>query len=122
MLINGGPDRVNVPFLDYYGDANIKITMGRNLMSSIADGAQWGFGPPNIGDNDFATAVPGSEQDFRFRVNLVPPEVQRVYVRFQLDSHSADGNLNLNSPVHVPLEDYGRLYELIPVAGDTRDI
>lgn len=120
LLLNGGPDRPSVPFFDYYGDANINVTMGRNLSSSLAAGAEWGFEPPNA-DADVAQSVPGAEQDFLYRVFLVPPEVQRLYVRFQLKSHSADGNLNLNSPPHVPLESYGRLYELVPSIGDERD-
>lgn len=120
LLINGGPNRPNVPFVDYYGDENLKITLGRNLSSSIAPGAQWGFDPPNE-DADEAEAVQGAEQDFLYRVKLVPPEVQRLYVRFQLTSHSADGTLALNSPPHVPLESYGRLYELVPAMGDRRD-
>jgi hypothetical protein len=119
-LINGGPSRPQVPHFDYYGDANIKITLGRNLSSSIAAGAQWGFDPPNS-DANVASSVQGAEQDFLYRVPLVPPEVQRLYVRFQLTSHSADGNLNLNSPIHLPLESYGRLYEIIPKLGDERD-
>lgn len=121
LLINGGPNRPNVPFVDYYGDANVKITVGRNLSTSLAAGAQWGFDPPNA-DANVAEAVSGSEQDFRYRVFLTPPEVQRLYVRFQLTSHSGDGNLDLNSPPHVPLESYGRIYELLPAAGDEREI
>lgn len=120
VLVNGGPNRPNVPFVDYYGDSSVKITLGRNLSSSIAAGAQWGFEPPNA-DANVAQAVPGAEQDFLYRVALVPSEVQRLYVRFQLTSHSADGNLNLNSPIHVPLESYGRIYEVIPAIGDSRD-
>lgn len=120
LLINGGPDRPNVPFVDYYGDPNVKITLGRNLSSSLAAGAQWGFDPPNS-DANVSQAVPGAEQDFLFRVALVPSEVQRLYVRFLLTSHSGDGNLNMNSPIHIPLESYGRIYEMIPAIGDTRD-
>jgi hypothetical protein len=120
LLLNGGPNRPDAPFFDYYGDQNVQVTVGRNLSSSIAPGAQWGFDPPNS-DANVAQAVPGAEQDFLFRVFLVPPEVQRLYVRFQLASHSADGNLNLNNPIHVPLESYGRIYELVPAIGDERD-
>lgn len=120
LLINGGTERPSVPFVDYYGDPNVNITLGRNLSSSIAAGAQWGFSPPNA-DANVSEAVPEAEQDFLYRVALVPPEVQRLYIRFQLTSHSGDGNLNLNSPVHVPLESYGRIYELIPAVGDTRE-
>lgn len=120
LLANGGPDRPNIPFIDFYGDSEITITVGRNLQTSLAPGAQWGFEPPSP-DADVPTAVPGSEQDFLYRVNLIPPEVQRLYLRFQLTSHSGDGNLLLNSPPHLPLENYGRLYELIPSLGDMRD-
>jgi hypothetical protein len=120
LLINGGPNRPSVPFFDYFGDQNVNVTVGRNLSSSIAPGSEWGFDPPNS-DANVAQAVPGAEQDFLFRVFLNPPEVQRLYVRFQLASHSADGNLDLNNPVHVPLESYGRIYELVPAIGDERE-
>lgn len=120
LLLNGGTQRPNVPFVDFYGDQNINITVGRNLQTSLATGAQWGFDPPNDED-DIPESVQGAEQDFLYRVYLIPPEVQRLYLRFQLTSHSADGNLNLNSPPHLPLENYGRLYEFIPSVGDERD-
>jgi hypothetical protein len=120
LLVNGGPERPNVPFVDFFGDGNIKMTVGRNLSTSLAPGAEWGFDPPNS-DANVAQAVQGAEQDFEFRVCLDPPEVQRLYVRFQLQSHSADGTLALNNPPHVPLESYGRLYELIPAMGEPRD-
>ena len=95
--------------------------MGRNLETSLAPLATFPFVAPNTNFSG-SDPVVGSENDFRFRVSLVPPEVQRLYLRFQLTSHSADGNLDLNSPPHVPLEDYGRLYEFIPSVGDERDI
>lgn len=120
LLLNGGADRPSVPFVDFYGDQNIQITVGRNLQTSLSPGSEWGFDPPNDGDADQPQSVPGAEQDFLYRFFLNPPEVQRLYLRFQLTSHSADGNLNLNSPPHVPLENYGRLYEFIPSIGDER--
>jgi len=118
--LNGGPSRPSVPFVDFYGDSTIQISVGRNLQTSLAPGAQYGFDPPSA-DADVPQSVPGSEQDFLYRVFLVPPEVQRLYLRFQLASHSADGNLTLNSPPHLPLESYGRLYELVPSMGDRRE-
>lgn len=119
LLASGGPNRPSVPFFDYYGDQNIQVTVGRNFSSSIAAGAQWGFDPPNA-DANVSQAVQGAEQDFLYRVFLTPSEVQKLYIRFQLTSHSADGNLNLSSPVHIPLENYGRLYELIPAIDGER--
>lgn len=120
LLVNGGPDRPDVPFIDFYGDQNINMTVGRNFQTSLALGSQFGFDPPNA-DADQAQLVPGAENDFLFRQYLVPPEVQRLYARFQLTSHSVDGTLALNSPPHIPLESYGRLYELVPAIGDTRE-
>lgn len=120
LLINGGPGRPQVPFIDFYGDQNIKMTVGRNFQTSLATGAQYGFDPPSA-DSDLPQSVPGAEQDFLYRVWLNPPEVQRLYCRFQLTSHSADGNLNLNSPPHIPLESYGRLYELVPAVDGERE-
>lgn len=119
LLASGGANRPSVPFFDYYGDQNVQVTVGRNLSSSIAAGAQWGFDPPNS-DANVSQAVQGAEQDFLFRVALTPSEIQRIYIRFQLTSHPADGNLNLNSPVHIPLESYGRIYELIPAIDGER--
>ncbi len=120
LLINGGPERPQVPFIDFYGDQNIKITVGRNFQTSLATGAQYGFDPPSA-DADLPQSVPGAEQDFLYRVWLNPPEVQRLYCRFQLTSHSADGSLALNSPPHIPLESYGRLYELVPAVDGERE-
>lgn len=120
LLLNGGPDRPSVPFVDFYGDQNIQITVGRNLQTSLAAGSEFTFNPPNDGDSNMAESVPGAEQDFLYRVFLVPPEVQRLYLRVELTSHSADGNLTLNSPPHIPLESYGRIYEFIPAIGDER--
>jgi hypothetical protein len=111
LLAKGGPNRPSIHYINYYGDQNILITLGRNFSSSIAVGAQWGFDPPNS-DANVSSSFPGSEQDFLYRVELTPSEIQNAYIRFQLTSHSADGNLSLNSPVHIPLENYGRLYEI----------
>lgn len=111
LLAKGGPNRPSIHYLNYYGDQNILITLGRNFSSSLAAGAQWGFDPPNS-DANVASSFPGAEQDFLYRVELTPSEIQNAYIRFQLTSHSADGNLSLNSPVHIPLENYGRLYEI----------
>jgi len=120
LLVNGGTNRPNVPFLDFYGDELIDVQVGQTLSTSLTPGSEFAFEdltPPGNG----AEAVQGSENDFLFRAHLNTPEVQHIYVRFVLQSHSADGNLSLNSPPHIPLENYGRLYELIPAVGDERE-
>lgn len=121
LLVNGGRQRVSVPWIDWYGDSKINVSSGQTLSSSLAAGAQFAFEQLTPPDNP-AMAVQGSEDDFLYRAEFTIPEVQHKYMRFQLTSHSADGNLNLNNPPHVPLENYGRLYELIPAAGDERDL
>jgi hypothetical protein len=116
LLINGGPNRPDVPFLDYFGDQNVRVALGQTLKTSL----------------DLVTSFPfvalptpqpvqEAENDFLFRLTLQTPQIQHAYIRFQLTSHSADGNLELNSPPHLPLENYGRIYELIPSMGDERE-
>lgn len=119
LLINAGTQRPSVPFIDWYGDGQIDVSVGKTLSTSLASGSQFAFEQVTPSDNP-AQAVQGAENDFLFRAYFATPEVQHEYIRFQLTSHSADGNLNLNSPPHVPLENYGRLYELIPAVGDER--
>ncbi len=119
LLVNGGTQRTSVPFIDWYGDSQINVSSGQTLSSSLVAGSEFAFEQLTPSDNP-AQVVPGSENDFLYRAFFTVPEVQHKYVRFQLSSHSADGNLNLNNPPHVPLESYGRLYELIPAAGDER--
>lgn len=119
LLVNGGTQRSSVPFIDWYGDGQVDVSSGQTLSTSLTAGSQFAFEQLTPPDNP-AQVVQGSENDFLFRAYFTTPEVQHKYVRFQLTSHSADGNLNLNNPVHVPLESYGRIYELIPAIGDGR--
>lgn len=119
LLVNGGTQRPSVPFIDWYGDGQIVVSKGRTLSTSLA-GGEFAFEPVTPLDNP-AQTVQGSENDFLYRAYFSDPEVQHTYMRFQLTSHSADGNLDLNSPPHIPLENYGRIYELIPAMGDERE-
>jgi hypothetical protein len=113
-LINAGPDRVNIPFIDWYGDNNIKVSVGQNLKTSTAAGAQFSF-------QALTSSAPDDYDNMaRYRVDLTTPQVSKLYVRFQLTSHSADGTLALNTIPHCPLETYGRLYEIIPALGTVR--
>lgn len=120
LLVNGGTNRPSVPFIDWYGDSEVDVSLGSTLSTSLASGSQFAFQELTPSDNP-AQAVQGSENDFLYRAYLQPPEIQHAYIRFQLTSHSADGNLSLNSPPHIPLENYGRIYELIPSVGDERE-
>lgn len=120
LLVNGGTNRPSVPFIDWYGDSKINVSKGQTLSTSLASNAQFPFEDVTPASNP-AQVVQGSENDFLYRAYFDIPEVQHCYMRFQLTSHSADGNLNLNSPPHIPLENYGRLYEIIAVLGDERE-
>lgn len=113
-LLNAGEGRVDVPFLDTYGDPNLVVGIGQNLRTSTSTGAQFGF------TTITGEAVPGYDNMFRYRYDLKVPEVTKAYIRFQLTSHSADGTLALNTIPHCPLETYGRLYAVIPHLGTER--
>jgi hypothetical protein len=43
-----------------------------------------------------------------------------AYLLLQLTSHPADGSVGLNSPPHIPLETYGRVWLVSPLAGVSR--
>lgn len=114
-LVNSGPDRPSVPSIDWYGDPEVVISIGKTLQTDLL-GDQFGFDILPI------SGVQGYDNDFRSRAKLAASELHHTYLRFQLTSHSGDGSLALNSLVHLPLESYGRIYELIPAVGDTRGI
>jgi hypothetical protein len=120
LLSNAGTMRPSVPFIDWYGDANVSVSVGRTLQTTTTTGTQFSF-DPITSDINPAQSVPGAENDFLYRFYFTVPEMQHMYMRFQLTSHSADGTLALSSPPHCPLENYGRIYELIPAVGDERE-
>lgn len=113
-LLNAGENRIDVPRLDLYGDANTVVSIGQNLKTSTSASAQFGFTPIK------GEAVPTYDNMFRFKYDLGTPEVTKAYLRFQLTSHSADGTLALNTIPHCPLETYGRIYEVVPMIGTVR--
>jgi hypothetical protein len=118
-LINAGPERLSIPSMDWYGDANLVVSEGRTLSTSLATASEFTFEPLTPA-SDPGQAVQGSENDSKYRATMTIPEVQHIYLRLQLTSHSGDGSLALNSPPHVPLETYGRVYEVIPAIGAAR--
>lgn len=119
-LINTGPNRPSVPWIDWYGDANLIVSIGKTLSTDLASD-QFQFENLTTVD-DLGEKVQGYEDDFRFRAKLPAPELHHTYLRFQLTSHSQDGSLALNNPVHIPLESYGRIYAFIPAVGDERGV
>lgn len=106
LLFNAGPDKPLNPFIEWIGDKNVLWDIGQSLDSVLAN-----YTPLSSS----AGSVPGAGTEPHYRVPLLSPECKYVYVRMRLTSHSADGNLNLNSPPHVPLETYGRVYMISPM-------
>jgi len=122
FLINSGADRLGVPYIDWYGDSNVVVSVQKSLKASLDANSEFAFVPVTPTD-DVPESVQGYEDSFLYRAQLGDSGVDllKTYLRFQLTSHSADGSLALNSPPHVPLEDYGRIYEVIPSVGQARE-
>lgn len=117
-LVNPGPERPSVQFVDWYGDPNVDIAIGKTLKTDLGTD-NFAFEELTPSDNP-GIVVSGYEDDFRFRATIDRPELHHTYFRIRLTSHSGDGSLALNSPPHVPLESYGRVYALLPIIGDSR--
>jgi hypothetical protein len=96
----------------------VQVAVGKTLRTSLATGSP--FNPEVLVAAEAAEAVSGEENNFQYRAKLKNPECNHVYLRFQLTSHSVDGSLTLNSPPHMPIEDYGRIYAIYPALGAGR--
>jgi hypothetical protein len=117
-LLNCGQERLSIPWLDWVGDQKVQVAVGKTLRTSLATGSP--FNPEVLVAAEAAEAVSGEENNFQYRAKLKNPECNHVYLRFQLTSHSVDGSLTLNSPPHMPIEDYGRIYAIYPALGAGR--
>jgi len=120
-LLSSGEERPSVPYFDWYGDSNVDVQISQVLATTL--------GTPTSAQENFQDLTPalasaqipqGYEKDFRYRVQIAASEMHHTYLRLQLISHSADGSLALNSPVHLPIENYGRIYMVIPILADRR--
>lgn len=103
-LANGGPERLSLTEIQWQGDQNVIVSTGRKLNSTVDTG----------GDKDIQPLVSAPRtvdaNDFLFAANNKNSTINHLFVRFQLTSHSVDGNLSLNDPPHLPVENYGRIY------------
>jgi hypothetical protein len=109
-LTNYGTDRPSIPYFEWMGDEKVVISVAKALNSTTADFAELKY-----------EAVPGKEGGFHFRAFQDGSGIaDHAYVRIQLTSHSADGSLALNNPLHIPVEDYGRVYLLRVCFGEAR--
>jgi hypothetical protein len=111
LVLNTGTDGVVVPAVEWIGDQNVVVSVGQNLKTTDDATSEFNF------ETLVAEVYPDGEDDYHFRANLTRPQQKWLYLRFQLTSHSADGNLNLNTAAHLPLETYGRIWCVQPVIG-----
>lgn len=114
-LMNIGNERPSFPFFDWHGDGNAIPSVGRTLSSELGLGEEFSF------DELEASIVQGAENDSLYRAKMVSTDVySHLYWRIRLTSHSADGDLSLNDPPHVPMENYGRIWDIVTALGKGR--
>ena len=99
-LVNFGNQRPGLEEVEFQGDQNTTISYLTELNRSLTDFPAAGI----------TEVVPGWDTSYLYRTMNLLPEVKTAYVRFQLTSHSSDGNTALGSTPHVPLETYGRIW------------
>jgi hypothetical protein len=76
-LLNGGPDRPSLDYIEWYGDGNWKVSVGESLDVT----------PDQFEDlSGTIEAVPDGVHDHQWRVALAK-EIKHLYVRCQLTTH-----------------------------------
>lgn len=114
-LIYVGPERTAIKYLEWYGDENTEFFTTRDLTVPF-DTSQM----ESLCANE-PEEVQGDENAQHWTVSVqASPEKVHAYVVIQLTAHPADGSVGLNSPPHIPLESYGRVWLIEPVAGVSR--
>jgi hypothetical protein len=113
-LVNLGPQRTAVKFLEWYGDGKAHWYISRKLNTP--------FNVEQMTDlcQEAPQEVQGEEGDNRWIVDIPTPEMVHAYILLQLTSHSTDGSSDLNSPPHMPVESYGRVWLVAPQLGASR--
>lgn len=107
-ILNAGPDQPLIAHLDFSGDKEIEFRATTELDLTVAE-------------LDSLKSLVKEEQDadtHRYRVNIEEP-VQHMVFRIQRTSEIGE-SLTDNSPKHIPLEVYGRLYVVRPELGRPR--
>lgn len=113
-----GPYRTAVEIVEWYGDENVEWYISSALDKTENDLAQF-----TRLDDDPAEKVPGDEENPHYRVQIPAPEFIHAYLWIRLSSHSADApaqGMRLNSPPHMPIEVYGRIFVVSPLVGTSR--
>lgn len=102
--LNSGTERPSLPEFRIYGDQKVVMSVANRLDASPSSTASVSFAVLT------QEAVAGEDGNSYYKYKQTTTKFSKGFVRIQLDSHSADGNLDLNDPPHAPLETYGRLY------------
>lgn len=113
-LVYIGPQRTAVKFIEWYGDSTLQIFISKSLAIPF-DPIQM-----NALCADAPTEVQGEEGNNHWIVDVEVPEMIHAYVLLKLASHQQDGNTNLNTPPHIPVENYGRVWLVAPQLGASR--
>lgn len=112
MIYNGGPKNPTLGAIEWFGDSDVEITVSKDLRLTLQE----------IDDLESLPAISVDENTSLWR-SQVEEKAQFMTLRFQIESHPADGTLAFSSPIpHVPLEIYGRVYMARPEIGMGRDI
>jgi hypothetical protein len=97
--VSAGPGRSSLPEIRIFGDSNVTMAISNRLDKGLTEFTQLA-----------QEAVAGEEGNSYYKYKQTTTKFNKGYLRMQLTSHSADGNLDLNDPPHCPLETYGRIY------------
>lgn len=122
-LISVGPERTAVKAQEWWGDSTVEWYVTKKLNAPISFGTTIStrvFDTSKMNKLGPRSAVQGEEWNSHWNVPIDDPEMVNAYVLMRLTSHSADGTTALNTPPHVPLETYGRVWMVNPLAGASR--
>jgi hypothetical protein len=114
-LVYLGPERYGANWLEWWGDGTVQFYVAKKLDTPFGTGQM----VPLCSEEPML--VQGEADDNHWQVPIPEPEMVHCYLLTQLESHSADGNTNLNVPPHMPLETYGRIWLASPLIGDQRE-
>jgi len=107
-VLNAGPDQPLIAHLDFSGDKEIEFRATPELDLTLTE----------LGSLELLTVDEQDVDTHRYRVNIEEP-VQHMVFRIQRTSELGQ-SLDDNSPKHIPLETYGRLYVVRPELGRPR--
>lgn len=113
-VLNGGTNRLSIPFIEWIGDGRVVVAVGNTLSTSDDSASEFYF------ETLTTETFPDGEDDNHWRAQITNPEMKWKFIKFTLSSHSADGSLALNTIPGCPVETYGRIRCIQPGIGNQR--